>query len=86
MSTLPGSHPRAGEFAKKAAHHNLAPEELGHLHNVGRGGLLRKVTPEPMAENLMKRGLIVKRTGGYVATDEGHMVLYGSDLTTMAGV
>lgn len=80
------THPRAGEFAKKAAHHALNDEELSHLNNIGNGGLLRKVTPPEMSANLIGRGLAIHRVGGLCATPEGHMVLLGSDLTKVSPV
>lgn len=70
------------EHAKQRAESaKLSHEEVSHLLNVGYGGLLRKVTPDEMRDNLVKRGLMEQRLGGLVATEEGHMILLGTDLT-----
>lgn len=46
-------------------------EHLEHMENLS-SGLLRKVTPDHVAEDLIKRGWASNRVGGLLLTEVGY--------------
>lgn len=53
----------------------ISAEHADHLDNILNGGLMRKVTPEHIAEHFIQNGYIRRAVGGYVATEGGHNAL-----------
>lgn len=50
-------------------------EYLPHIQNLAFGGLMRTVTPDDVADDLIKNGYARKAVGGLVATDAAHQLL-----------
>lgn len=53
----------------------LDDANFGHLVNLAHGGLMRAVTPDDAADDLIKNGYARKTVGGLVATDAAHQLL-----------
>ncbi len=53
---------------------DLTDEHIDHLDNLINGGLMRKVTPEPMESYLLQNGYARKAVGGLVATNAGQKI------------
>lgn len=53
----------------------LDAEHMGHLINIGTGGLMRIVTPDEVSDKLITAGYVRMAVGGLVITKTGHEVL-----------
>lgn len=52
------------------------PHYVHELDNLVNGGLARKVTPEHMAEQLIRNGHAAVMVGGLAATKAGHELIF----------
>lgn len=56
----------------------LGDEHIGHLNNIATGGLMRVITPDHVANDLIQRGYIRRGIGGLIVTDSGQHALMQS--------
>jgi hypothetical protein len=61
--------------AKNLEVEKIEDEHAPHLDNIINGGLMRTNTPEHIEDELLKRGLIYRATGGLMPTDDGQRAL-----------
>jgi len=54
---------------------DLNEEHLRHLTNIVEGGLLRKITPPEIAQELIKNGYARNAVGGLMPTEHGYKTL-----------
>lgn len=59
----------------------LSHEHAAHLQNLAGNGLLRKVTPDDVANHFLLAGYARKAVGGLMITDAGHkaLMIYNKD-------
>jgi hypothetical protein len=52
----------------------MSEDEERELCSIVRGNLLRSSTPKDIEESLIKKGLVIRVSGGLKATNEGNLL------------